>query len=106
MTTFSLVASAYNLKNRMYVTFCCLHGKTIGTKCNLKVAFSLNSWIYNKKVIIQMTVQYRNIFGLVPRSLYHIGSHLGTCLNIFRYCTVNCIITYTYWIAVYNLLYS
>ena len=34
-------------KNRMYVTFCCLHGKTIRKKCNLKVAFSLNSWIYN-----------------------------------------------------------
>jgi len=32
----------------MYVTFCCLHGKTIQTKCNLKVVFSLNSWIYNK----------------------------------------------------------
>ena len=62
-----------------------LHGKTIRTKCNLKVAFSLNSWIYNKKVIIQLTVQYRNIFGLVQY-----GSHLGTCPNIFRYCTVNC----------------
>ena len=31
------------LKKRVYVTFCCLHGKTIRTKCNLKVAFS---WIY------------------------------------------------------------
>ena len=39
----------------MYVTFCCLQGKTIRTKCILKVAFSLNSWIYNKKVIIQLT---------------------------------------------------
>ena len=39
-------------KNRMYVTFCCLHGKTLRTKCNLKVTISLNSWIYNKKVII------------------------------------------------------
>ena len=84
----------------MYVTLCCLHGKAIRTKYNLKVAFSLNSWIYNKKVIIQLTVQYGNIVGLVPRCLYHIGrsnrrgSHLGTCPNIFRYCTVNCIITY------------
>ena len=34
-----------NFKNRMYVTFSCLHGKTIRTK----VAFSLNSWIYNKR---------------------------------------------------------
>jgi len=50
----------------MELTFCCLHGKTIITKCNLKVAFSLNSCIYNKKVIIQLTVQYRNIFGLCP----------------------------------------
>jgi len=41
--------------------------KTIRTKCNLKVAFSLNSWIYNKKVNIQLTVQYLNIFGLVPK---------------------------------------
>jgi len=52
MTTFSLVTSAYEciyFKNQMYVTFCCLHGKTIRTNCNLKVAFSLNSWIYNKK---------------------------------------------------------
>jgi len=32
----------------MYVTFC-LHGKTIRTTCNLKVACSLNSWIYNKR---------------------------------------------------------
>ena len=44
-----------------------IHGKTIKTNCNLKVAFSLNSWIYNKTVIIQLTVQYRNIIGLVPR---------------------------------------
>ena len=31
-----------------------------------------------------------------PRShrLVQYGSHLGTCPNIFRYCTVNCIITY------------
>jgi len=41
--------------------------KTIRTKCNLKVAFSLNSWIYKKKVNIQLTVQYLNIFGLVPK---------------------------------------
>jgi len=27
---------------------------------------------------------------------YWIGSHLGTCPNIVRYCTVNCIITYKY----------
>jgi len=40
----------------MYVRFCYLHGKTIRTKCNLKVAFSLNSRIYNKKVIIQLIV--------------------------------------------------
>jgi len=51
-------------KIQMYLTFCCLLGKTIRINCNLKVAFSLNSWIYNKKVIIQLTVQYRNIFGL------------------------------------------
>ena len=75
----------------MYGTFCCLHGKTIKTKCNLEVAFSLNSWLYNKKVIIQLTVQYRHIFRLVQY-----GSHLGTCPTICRYCTVNCIITYNY----------
>ena len=87
-----LLSSIVLPKNRMYVTFCCLHGKTIRAKCNLKVAISLNSWIYNKKVIIQLTVQYRNTYQLVQYS-----SHLGTCPNIFRYCTVNCIITYKYW---------
>jgi len=29
-----------------------MHGKTIRTKFDLAVAFSLNGWIYNKKVII------------------------------------------------------
>ena len=71
----------------MYVTFCCLHGKTIRTKCNLKVAFTLNSWIYNK---------INNNDTVDRTGLYHIGSHRGTCPNIFRYCTVNCIITYDY----------
>jgi len=33
----------------------------------LKMAFSFNNWIYDRKVIIQLTLQYRNIFGLVPR---------------------------------------
>jgi len=27
MMTFLLVASAYHLKNQMYVTFCCLHAR-------------------------------------------------------------------------------
>ena len=44
-------------------------------------------------------------YPAVPRWLYRIGlayrlvqygSHLGTCPNKFRYCTVNCIITYKY----------
>ena len=64
---------------------CVLHGKTIGAKCNLKVAFSLNSWIYSKKVIIQLSVQYRIYLDSCPDNFYHIGradrrcSHLGTC---------------------------
>ena len=78
MTTSSLVTSAYNFKNWMYVTFCCLHGKTIRTKCNLKVAFSLNSCIYNKKVIIQLTVKYWNIVGQVPICPRVQYGHLGT----------------------------
>ena len=49
----------------------------------------------------------------MPRWLYHIGfayplvqygGHLGTCPNIFRYCTVNCIITYNYWYISWNNL--
>ena len=70
------------------------------------MASSLNSWIYNKKVIIQLIVQYRTIFGLVPRwlkvniiltiRLLQYGSRLFTCPNLFRYCTVNCIIIYKY----------
>ena len=75
----------------MYVTFCCVHGKTIRTKCYLKVAFSLNSWIYNKKgnytvdctlpkyiwTRAQMTLPYWT-------RLVQYGSRLGTCPNMFR----------------------
>ena len=67
---------------RCHIVFLC---NTIRTNCNLRVAFSLNSWIYNKKVIIQLTVQYRHIFRLVPTWLYlayrlvQYGSHLGIC---------------------------
>ena len=49
-----------------------------------------------------MTVQYQNIFGQVPRWLYHIGSHLGTCPNIVRYCTVNCIIAFLLYIQLFK----
>ena len=52
----------------MYVTFCCLHDKTIRTKCNLKVAVSLNSWIYTKKVkVIWALVQI--YFGIVQSTV-------------------------------------
>ena len=40
--------------------------RLIRKKCIVKMAFSLNNWIYNNMVIIQLTVQYRYIFGLVP----------------------------------------
>ena len=46
---------------------CVLHGKTIGAKCNLKVAFSLNSWIYSKKGYYTVECTIPNIFGLMPR---------------------------------------
>ena len=63
-------------KNRLYVTFCCLHGKTIRTKCNLRVAFSVNSWIYNKKVIIQL------YFHLLHSYLLHILLNVIFTTNI------------------------
>jgi len=41
-----------------------------------------------------LTVQYRKIFEQVPRWLPIWWSHLDASPNIFRYCTVNCIITF------------
>jgi len=66
----------------------------------LKVAFR----IYNKKVnyTVYCTIP-KYIWTRAPLSLSALvqyGSHRGTCPNIFRYCTVNCIITYTYCISV------
>ena len=61
---FYIVTDAYNLKIE-YILF--LHGKTIRAKCNLKVAFSLNSWIYNKKGNYTVDCTIPTIFGLVPR---------------------------------------
>jgi len=81
---FKIVTDAYNLKIE-YILF--LHAKTIWAKCNLKVEF-MNSWIYNKKVIIQLTVQYRLYLDSYPDN----WDHLSTCPNIFRHCIINCII--------------
>ena len=63
ITTIYWVISAYNVKVG-YNCVMSLHDKKIR---NLKVAFSSNSWICNKKVVKQLTVPYRNIFGLMPR---------------------------------------
>jgi len=63
ITTIYWVISGYNVKVG-YNCVMSLHDKKIR---NLKVAFSSNSWICNKKVVKQLTVPYRNIFGLVPR---------------------------------------
>ena len=66
MTTNSLVVSAYNL-NIVYMLYLLLTLiRLIRKKCIVKMSFSLNNWIYNNMVIIQLTVQYRNIFELVP----------------------------------------
>jgi len=56
---------------------CVLNGKTIGAKCNLKVAFSFNSWIYNKKVIIQLSVQYRIYLDSCPDNFIILDELIG-----------------------------
>ena len=37
-------------------------------------------------------------FTILDSPIVQYGSHLGTCPNIFRYCTVNCIITFLLYI--------